>query len=226
MNPFCPRSEHLNRRAFLKGTLVTAGGLALPNWGGLFRSQTVAAEAARRGKRCILLWMNGGASQIDTFDMKPGRSTGGPPAGRRVPAADRPSGGWAQAVALSPDARQALVSERVPLVFDSGRHAGVRLWDVAAGKPQRDLQADFKGMFLSAAAYSPDGKLLVLGRGGEVDGQNGKVFLVDPATGKKLRELSPGHEYGVTDLAFHPDGVHLASAGRDTVMRVWKTPEG
>src|SRR5262249_12446832 len=34
-------------------------------------------EAARQGKRCILLWANGGASQIDTFDMKPGRPTGG-----------------------------------------------------------------------------------------------------------------------------------------------------
>ena len=78
MNPFCSRREHVGRRAFLKGTLVTAGGLVLPNWGGLFRSQTIAAEAAKRGKRCILLWMNGGASQIDTFDMKPGRPTGGP----------------------------------------------------------------------------------------------------------------------------------------------------
>src|SRR5262249_14046763 len=37
-----------------------------------------ASEAHKAGKRCILLWMNGGASQIDTFDMKPGRPTGGP----------------------------------------------------------------------------------------------------------------------------------------------------
>src|SRR5207253_1653853 len=36
------------------------------------------AQTARRQKRCILLWMNGGASQIDTFDLKPGRRTGGP----------------------------------------------------------------------------------------------------------------------------------------------------
>src|SRR5437016_800916 len=78
MQQTCPIHEHANRRAFLKGTLVTAGGLALPNWGGLFNARSVAAEAAKRGKRCILLWMNGGASQIDTFDMKPGRPTGGP----------------------------------------------------------------------------------------------------------------------------------------------------
>ncbi len=70
--------SHFNRRAFLKSTLVTAGGLTVANWGGLFGTQAIAQEAARQNKRCILLWMNGGASQIDTFDMKPGRSTGGP----------------------------------------------------------------------------------------------------------------------------------------------------
>ncbi len=78
MQPICSAREHLSRRAFLKGTLVTGGGLALPNWGGLVHSNSVAAEAKKLGKRCILLWMNGGASQIDTFDMKPGRPTGGP----------------------------------------------------------------------------------------------------------------------------------------------------
>jgi hypothetical protein len=69
---------HLSRRAFLKGAAVTGGGLVLPNWGGLAHARS-AADAAKAGKkRCILLWMNGGASQIDTFDMKPGRPTAGP----------------------------------------------------------------------------------------------------------------------------------------------------
>src|SRR5580765_6551036 len=71
-------NSHLGRRAFLKATLATAGGFAVANWGGLFNSETIAQEARRRNKRCILLWANGGASQIDTFDMKPGRPTGGP----------------------------------------------------------------------------------------------------------------------------------------------------
>jgi WD40 repeat protein len=134
--------------------------------------------------------------------------------------------GWVYALAVTSDGRQAVVSERVPLVFDSGRHSGIRLWDVAAGTPQHDLGADFKGMYLAAAAYAPDGNLLALGRGGEVDGLSGKVFLIDPATGKKVRELSPGHQYGVTDLLFHPDGRHLASAGRDTVVRIWEAASG
>src|SRR5262245_4124253 len=87
MKSLCRPVHHLSRRALLKGTLLTAGGLVLPNWGSLFNSQTVAGEAAKRGKRCILLWMAGGASQIDTFDMKPGRLHGGPfrPVATNVP---------------------------------------------------------------------------------------------------------------------------------------------
>jgi hypothetical protein len=70
--------SHLSRRAMLKGAAVTGAGLVLPNWGGLAHARAAAEAAAKAKKRCILLWMNGGASQIDTFDMKPGRTTGGP----------------------------------------------------------------------------------------------------------------------------------------------------
>lgn len=134
--------------------------------------------------------------------------------------------GWAYAVALSPDLKQACVSERYPLVFDSGRHVGVKLWDATSGTVQHDLGKEFKDMQIAAAAYSADGKTLALGRGGEADGKNGKVFLVNPATGKKEREFTPGHQYGITDLCFHPYGKHLASSGRDTVVRLWNLADG
>jgi len=134
--------------------------------------------------------------------------------------------GWAYAVALSPDRRQAFVSERYPLVFDSGRHTGAKLWDAAAGTVQHDLSKEFKNMQLAAAAYSADGSVLAVGRGGEADGTSGKVFLVDPASGKIQREFNPGHLNGLTDLCFHPDGKHLLSAGRDTVVRIWSLADG
>ncbi|HXD85764.1 MAG TPA: DUF1501 domain-containing protein [Urbifossiella sp.] len=70
--------SHLSRRAFLKGAAVIGSGLVVPNWGGLAHARSAAEAAKKSKKRCILLWMNGGASQIDTFDMKPGRPTGGP----------------------------------------------------------------------------------------------------------------------------------------------------
>src|SRR5947208_10492859 len=37
-----------------------------------------AAADPERRRTCILLWMNGGPSQIDTFDLKPGHANGGP----------------------------------------------------------------------------------------------------------------------------------------------------
>jgi hypothetical protein len=40
-------------------------------------AQDAAANSQRRGS-CILLWMNGGPSQMDTFDLKPGHANGGP----------------------------------------------------------------------------------------------------------------------------------------------------
>jgi hypothetical protein len=38
----------------------------------------IADELRRQQKRCILLWLAGGASQLETFDPKPGVPTGGP----------------------------------------------------------------------------------------------------------------------------------------------------
>src|SRR5262245_263365 len=78
MNGFCPTHEHVNRRAFLKGTLATGAGVAVANWGDLFSGSASAAETGKKHKHCILLWMNGGASQMDTFDLKPGQPTAGP----------------------------------------------------------------------------------------------------------------------------------------------------
>jgi hypothetical protein len=74
----CNTGHHLNRRSLMKGLLTTAGVYAVANWGLLTHSQSLAAEAKRAGKRCIMLYMEGGVSQIDTFDMKPGRPTAGP----------------------------------------------------------------------------------------------------------------------------------------------------
>ena len=72
------QANHLSRRALMKGALATAAGGVVMNWGGLTGFRAIAEEARKVKKHCILLWMNGGASQFETFDMKPGRPTGGP----------------------------------------------------------------------------------------------------------------------------------------------------
>lgn len=78
MPEHCPRHEHLSRRSLLKDCVATTAGGTLMNWGGLFGSHALADEVKKTQKHCILLWMNGGASQFETFDMKVGRPTGGP----------------------------------------------------------------------------------------------------------------------------------------------------
>lgn len=62
------------RRRFLQLSLAAlAGALVHPG------ARAAAAGPVRggRAKACILLFMHGGASQLDTFDPKPGRPTGG-----------------------------------------------------------------------------------------------------------------------------------------------------
>lgn len=44
----------------------------------VLQSPVLADELKRQDKRVILLWLAGGASQLETFDPKPGRPTGGP----------------------------------------------------------------------------------------------------------------------------------------------------
>jgi hypothetical protein len=63
------------RREFLGAGIAGTLSLALSP----AVQRALAAKApTRRATACILLWMNGGPSHIDTFDPKPGAVTGGP----------------------------------------------------------------------------------------------------------------------------------------------------
>jgi len=62
-----------SRRNFLKASLAGIAGLTVPN---LLKTQSHAAavgQPMRSGKSVILLWMAGGPSHIDMWDMKPDR---------------------------------------------------------------------------------------------------------------------------------------------------------
>jgi uncharacterized protein (DUF1501 family) len=58
----------LSRRQFLRVGGLAALGLTLP---GYLRGLVANPAAGRKGVNCILLWMQGGPSHIDTFDPKP-----------------------------------------------------------------------------------------------------------------------------------------------------------
>ncbi len=60
--------EGMNRRAFLSIGSLSAFGLTLPR---LLQAASSRKGRAAPAKSCILLWLDGGLSTIDTFDMKP-----------------------------------------------------------------------------------------------------------------------------------------------------------
>jgi hypothetical protein len=66
----------LTRRQMLR--LASAGAIGASASGWIQSLAEAAATDPRRRKSCILLWMSGGPSQIDTFDPKPGHEHGGP----------------------------------------------------------------------------------------------------------------------------------------------------
>jgi hypothetical protein len=63
------------RRDLLRFSLASALGVSFSGW---FPRLARAAADGKSGKACILLWMNGGPSQTDTFDPKPEHDNGGP----------------------------------------------------------------------------------------------------------------------------------------------------
>src|SRR5205085_11056701 len=70
------RTSNFSRRDFLR--LSAAGVLTTSTSGWLNVVAARAAESKVKHKSCILLWMAGGPSHKDTFDLKPGTDGGGP----------------------------------------------------------------------------------------------------------------------------------------------------
>ncbi len=67
----------LSRRRFLGAAAATtaAANMAVVD---LLSSPVFAEQLKQQQKRVILLWLAGGSSQLETWDPKPGRPTGGP----------------------------------------------------------------------------------------------------------------------------------------------------
>ena len=68
-----------DRRKFL-ATSAALGAMACADMSGVnvLSSPAIASELKKKQKRVILFWLAGGASQLETWDPKPGASTGGP----------------------------------------------------------------------------------------------------------------------------------------------------
>ena len=66
----------LSRREVLKLSAAGVATVSLSGWLNVLARG--AAKAGIKHKSCILLWMDGGPSHKDTFDLRPGTAQGGP----------------------------------------------------------------------------------------------------------------------------------------------------
>jgi uncharacterized protein (DUF1501 family) len=76
---FCGSRDHvISRRGFIGAAAAGAAAFADMTQLNFLSSPALAGEMKKQQKRVILLWLAGGASQLETFDPKPGAVTGGP----------------------------------------------------------------------------------------------------------------------------------------------------
>src|SRR5262249_32998102 len=96
-----------------------------------------------------------------------------------------------------------------------------RVWDTESGRERYTLRGHTARVL--AVAFSPDGRRLTsAGSGQDPDGGPlpGDVRVWDTATGQELLTL-PG-TYGVSGLAWDPDGRTLAGAASDKPVKLWE----
>jgi RNA polymerase sigma factor (sigma-70 family) len=102
----------------------------------------------------------------------------------------------------------------------------VWVWEAATGKEMLSLKAHH--YFISAVAFSPDGKVLI-SRGREDTpgpyGGAGTIRVWDLATGRELRQFK-GLEHGGGVIALSADGKTLAAGSYGTTIFLWDLASG
>jgi WD40 repeat protein/serine/threonine protein kinase len=124
-----------------------------------------------------------------------------------------------KAVAFSPNGRR----------FAAGSWEGtIRVWDVATGRVLRTLAGHMSGV--TSVAFSPEGRRLVASSlGGVIKVWDSDAMSPEPQTGGTDRSWQSGHEPltlkghagSVSQVAFSPDGMQLASGSADGTIKVW-----
>ncbi|HEY2584850.1 MAG TPA: c-type cytochrome domain-containing protein [Tepidisphaeraceae bacterium] len=134
---------------------------------------------------------------------------------RTIGAADGPSPleDRVTAVAFSPDGRLLATGAGEP-----SRSGQIKLWDVATGRPAREIKDAHSDAVLSLA-FSPDGALLASGAADRF----AKVF--DAATGQLVHSFE-GHSDHVTGVSWKPDRRTLATCGADGQVKFWDVVSG
>jgi serine/threonine protein kinase len=110
-----------------------------------------------------------------------------------------------------------ITTERGPRLASGGADKLVKLWNLDT----LDRIRTYRGHqdFISALAFSPNGKLLA---SASIDGSI-RVWSIN--SGRLQRRLY-GHRGRVGSLSFSPDGATLASSGTDGQLRIWDVSRG
>jgi WD40 repeat protein len=128
--------------------------------------------------------------EVRVWDVAAGKVTLTPP-------------GWengdVQAVTFSSDGKR----------LTAGGSLGIRVWDVATGKPEKEIKTEAA---ILALTFSPDGKVLVAGA------FTGQAHLWDTGTWKET--VLDGHKTEVRAVCYSPDGKNLIT-GAGGEFRVW-----
>ncbi|MEX2457506.1 MAG: hypothetical protein WD770_00795 [Actinomycetota bacterium] len=93
----------------------------------------------------------------------------------------------------------------------------VRVWDVATGRMVRAIDAPTEPF---ATSFSPDGRRLAIGG---IDSPIAAV--VDVRSGRQVLTLE-GHEFGLNDIDYSPNGRWIATASGDSTGRIWDADTG
>lgn len=98
-----------------------------------------------------------------------------------------------------------------------GLYGQAILWDLATGKPIREIRAHRDVLY--DAELSPNGELMA------TCSYDRKIMLWSVATGELVRSFD-GHTGAVYDIAFSPDGTTLLSGSADDTCKVWQVATG
>ncbi len=109
---------------------------------------------------------------------------------------------------LDGEAKRMPLPLRRPLVCDPAPIKGLLGWTIVTARPRDELRA---------VAYSPDGKLVA------TCGQDGQIRLWEPQSRELVRVL--GGSGSASELAWAPDGRHLAASG-GRWLTVWDAESG
>jgi hypothetical protein len=130
------RLDGQSRRRFLGGLTASLAGVGMSPWlpalAAAAQSQTPQSKAT---KHCVLLWMTGGPTQTDTFDMKPGHANGG---------------SFKEIETAAPGLR---FSEHLPRLAQQGKHLAV-LRGLSTGEGDHG-----RGTYLMRTGRRPEGGL-------------------------------------------------------------------